>query len=268
MMKHFRIPVFLVTILVLMATVLPAGSALAEDGIVADDGEMDTFSAKGPVASGVLLAPNPAVLNDVITVTATVDNIKTSNSIIQSAAFNVNGGSWIAMTAADGVFDTTTEVVTGSFPATSIGTYKVCVRGINVLGKIGKKACAPLTVQSVYTFKGFKSPLAMGKINKANARRAIPLKWNLTLTSDGSVVSDPASFVAVKSYGVDCTTLAGDISTAVDENGPGKTKLTYTGKGNWKFNWKTFKAYRHTCRMMFVLFSDGAMSPQVVFKFK
>jgi hypothetical protein len=261
-MKRMRIFVPLVTLLVLAAIMLPSGSVLA------DDGGLDTYAAKKPIISYVVLTPNPAVLNAVITVTATIDDSTTGNSVIQSAAFNVNGGPWTAMTASDGVFDTPIEIVTGIFTASSIGTYKVCVLGVDVLGKIGKQACTPLTVQSMYTFKGFKPSVSMGKINKTNAPRTIPLKWNLTLTADGSWVSDPANFVAVKSYAVDCTTLVGDISTAVVEFSPGKNTLTYTGKGNWKFNWKTLKTYRHSCRMMFVLFSDGAMSPQVVFKFK
>jgi hypothetical protein len=262
MMKRIRISTSLVTLLLLIAVLLPSGSVLA------DDGDVETYVSKKPIISNVVLSPNPAAWNAVITVTATVDDSTTGNSVIQSADFNLNGGPWTPMTASDGIFDTATEIVTGSFTAISIGTYKVCVRGMDVLGKMGKPACTPLSVQSVYTFKGFKPPVSTGKINKTNAPRTIPLKWNLALTADGSVVSDPASFVAVKSYAVDCATLVGDSSTAVEEFSPGKNKLTYTGKGNWKFNWKTVKAYRHTCRMMFVLFNDGAISPQVVFKFK
>jgi hypothetical protein len=108
----------------------------------------------------------------------------------------------------------------------------------------------------------------MGGANKANAPQTIPVKWKLSLTSNGAAVNAPASFVALKSYAVDCTTLAGDISTAVVEKGPGKTGLKSLGKGKWQFNWKTPKTYRSTCRMMFVLFSDGLMSPQVLFRFK
>lgn len=261
-MKRIRILFSLVTLLVMIALLLPSGSVLA------DDGDLETYAARRPIIANVVVSPNPAVLNMVITVTATVDDSTTGNTVIQSADFNVNGGPWTAMTASDGVFDTATEIVTGSFPAISIGTYKVCVRGMDLEGKTGKHACTMLTVQSVYTFKGFKPPVSMGKINKTNAPRTIPLKWNLTLTADGSWVSDPASFVAVKSYAVDCTTLIGDSSTAVEEFSPGRNRLTYTDGGNWKFNWKTVKAYRHTCRMVFVLFNDGAMSPQVVVGFK
>jgi hypothetical protein len=231
-------------------------------GVLADT---DTL---GPVTSAVLLVPNPATVNTTVTVTATVDDTATGASIIQSAEFSVDGGPWTGMTAADATFDTVSENVTGSFTATPVGTYDVCVRGTDVLNNIGTPTCSSLTVQSVYTFNGFKSPIKMGRPNKANAPQTIPVKWMLTLAATGAVVKDKTSFAALKSYPVDCTTLTGDISTAVVEKNPGKASLKYLGTGKWQFNWKTPKTYRHTCRNMFVLFSDGLMSPEVLFIFK
>jgi hypothetical protein len=246
----------LVIVAVMVLAVFPAGSVLAK------------AAPAGPVVSSVILAPNPALLADTVTVSAHVDDSTAANVVLLSAEFSVNGGAWAALVASDGSFDAFTEEVTGSFSASSIGTYDVCVRATDVLNNTGKAACAPLTVQSGFTFTGFKTPIKMGKVNKGNAPQAIPLKWTLTLTTDGTPVADPASFVAVESYALDCTTLTGDISTAVVEAAAGKTGLKYKGSGKWAFNWKTPKTYRHTCRSMFVLFSDGAMSPQVVFRFK
>jgi hypothetical protein len=253
-MKHFRSIFTFVFAAALVVSALPAGGVLA--------------IGAGPVTSSVNVVPNPATINTSVTVTAIVDDSSTSNVAIQSADFNVNGGAWTAMAATDGTFDTVSEAVTATFPATPAGTYDVCVRATDVLSNVGDPVCSSLTVQYLYAFSGFRPPVKMGKANKANAPQTIPVKWKLTLTSGGAVVTDPASFVALKSYSVDCTTLAGDISTAVVEKGPGKTKLNYLGAGNWQFNWKTPKTYRGTCRNMFVLFSDGLMSTPVLFRFK
>ncbi len=255
-MKQFHIVFTFVAAIALVMAALPSSRVLAD---------VDTT---GPITSAVLLAPNPATINTTVTVTATVDDTTTGSSLIKWAEFSVDGGTWTALTASDGAFDEINEDVTGTFTATPAGTYDVCVRGTDVLSNVGDPVCTSLTVQNLYTFSGFKSPIKMGVANKANAPQTIPVKWKLTLTSGGAVVSDPSSFVAVKSYQVDCTTLTGDISTAVVEKGTGNNKLTYLGKGNWLFNWKTPKTYRHTCRNMFVLFSDGLMSPEVLFRFR
>jgi hypothetical protein len=255
-MKTLRLIFYFTMAATMVLALLPGGAVLAVT---------DTL---GPVTSDVLLDPNPATVNTILTVTATVDDTSTGSAIIQSAEFSVNGGPWTAMTAVDNTFDAVSENVNGSFTATPVGTYDVCVHGTDALNNIGEPACASLTVQSLYIFSGFKSPIKMGIANKANAPQTIPVKWLLTLAATGAVVKDQTSFVALKSYAVDCTTLTGDISTAVVEKGPGKAGLKYLGAGKWRFNWKTPKTYRHTCRNMFVLFSDGLMSPEVSFIFK
>jgi hypothetical protein len=254
-MKHIpqAFPVLLA--LALAVAALPTGSAFAIGDI------------QGPITSTVAVTPNPATLNTTVTVTATVDDMTTGNSNIQSAEFSVNGGTWTAMTASDGAFDTATEGVTGSFTATLQGANQVCVQGTDAFGNVGTATCADLTVQSIYTFRGFFPPIRMTG-NNPKAGRNIPVKWKLTMTADGSPVTDRTSFVAVESYSVECTTRAGDPSTAVVEKSPGKAGLHRLGAGRWIFNWKTPKSYRGSCRMMFVLFSDGSMSPSVFFKFR
>ena len=117
-----------------------------------------------------------------------------------------------------------------------------------------------------YTFAGFFAPIRMGVDNLTRAGSAVPVKWQLT--QDGIPVSDPASFIAVMTYSVDCLTLVGDPLTATAEKAPGKSGLKYQGDGYWKFNWKTPKTYGGTCRRMYVSFNDGSISPEVVFRFK
>jgi hypothetical protein len=255
-MKQFRtLPTLLMAVALVIAAI-PTGNVLAET---------DTL---GPITSAVAVAPNPAAINTSVTVTAIVDDTTTGGSNIQSAEYNLNGGAWSTMSASDGVFDTVMENVTASFTLTQAGDNQVCVRGTDVAGNVGESACTILSGQYQFTFSGFRPPIRMNQANRTNAPRTIPVKWRLTLTSDGTPVSDPTSFVALKSYAVDCTTLVGDPATAVVEKGPGNAGLRYLGTGNWLFRWKTTRNYRHTCRLMFVEFSAGQMSPTVLFRFR
>ncbi len=244
------------TILLAVASAFPTNAALADTDVL------------GPLASAVVVAPNPATVNTTITVTATVDDSTMGGSNILSAEFSVNAGAWTSMTAVDGAFDSAAENVTATFMLTQAGDNEICVRGTDALNNISDAACATLAGQYQYVFTGFLKPIRMSVPNKANAARTIPVKWKLALL-DGTAVKTPTSFVALKSYAVDCTTLVGDASTAVVEPSAGKPRLNNHGnKGRWQFNWKTSKTYKHSCRMMFVLFSDGQSSPSVLFRFR
>ena len=163
----------------LVIAAIPTGNVLAET---------DTL---GPITSAVAVAPNPAAINTSVTVTATVDDTTTGGSNIQSAEFSLNGGTWSTMSASDGVFDTATENVTATFTVTQTGSTDVCVRGTDAAGNVGDSACTTLTTQYQFTFTGFRWPIRMGQDNRANAPRAIPVKWKLTL-ADGTSVSDPS----------------------------------------------------------------------------
>jgi hypothetical protein len=253
-MNKLRTSFFLFMATALVFAAMPTRNVLAVD---------DTL---GPITSAVATSPNPAVVNSTVTVTATVDDSTTGGSYIQSAEFSVNGGAWQPLSVVDGAFDSVMENVTGSFTLEQSGDTEVCVRGTDVIPNIGDSACVTLAGQYEFTFKGFRPPVRMGVDNRANAPRTIPVKWRLTL-SDGTPVSDLSSFVALKSYEVDCTTRVGDSSTAVVEPSLG-SGLLYLGNGNWLFRWKTSKDYRHTCRVMFVEFSDGQTSPEVFFTFR
>ena len=243
---------------VLAVAVLPATNVFAI---------VDTM---GPVTSLVVATPNPATFGTSVTVTATVDDTTTGGSFIASADLSTDGGTtWTPMDAVDGTFgDDVSEAVTGTFTSAA-GVTQVCVRGTDSAtpGNVGDQTCVPFTAQSLYSFDGFRPPIKMAGMN-AQAGRAVPVKWKLTMTDGGTPVSDPTSFVGVESYQVDCTTLVGDATTAVIEKGPGKAGLHYLGNGKWRFIWKTQRSYMHSCRLMFVAFSDGSTSPTVLFRFR
>ena len=253
-MKRSKFLTFVSLTAMLALAAFPTASALAE--------------TDAPVTSAVAASPNPAVAGDTITLTAVIDDSATGGSNIQSAEYNLDGGSFSAMSASDGAFDTPTENVTASFVAPAVGDHQICVHGTDASSNTSADVCATLTVESIYTFGGFKPPVRTGVVNKANAPRTVPIKFRLTMTADGSPVSDPSAIDAVKSYNVDCSTLSGDSSTAVVEKSPGKSGLRYLNFGSWIFNWKTDKSYAGTCRNLFILFGDGSTSPEVTFQFK
>jgi hypothetical protein len=121
-----------------------------------------------------------------------------------------------------------------------------------------------------YLFTGFKSPVDMPKVvNSAQAGQAIPVKWHLT-DANGMPISNPSSFVAVRTYPVSC----GDFGFNPPEDplpagSPGDVGLIYNGNGDWHFNWKTLKTYtKGTCRDMYIEFDSGLLSPFAQFKFK
>ena len=80
--------------------------------------------------------------------TVTVTSGATDGSGVASAEVNVNGGTWSALSAADGAFGGTSEGLTASITAPSTpGSYQVCVRATDTPGNTSTgSACATLTV--------------------------------------------------------------------------------------------------------------------------
>jgi len=73
-----------------------------------------------PTIQNILASPNPAAINTVVTLTATVDDAGTGNSAIGSVLYSTDGSTWTAMTASDGAFDEVVEDVTATLPMYSI----------------------------------------------------------------------------------------------------------------------------------------------------
>jgi hypothetical protein len=105
------------------------------------------------------------------------------------------------------------------------------------------------------SFSGFFAPIDNGVVNAAKAGRTIPVKYHLE-QADGTPVSDGSSFVSLTSQSAGGT-CGGAPSDAV-ETYPGDSGLRYLGDGNWKFNWKTPKAYAGQCRTMTLTLDDGS----------
>lgn len=71
----------------------------------------------------------------------TVDDSGTGNSAVASAAYSIDGGSFAEMSAADGIFDSSSEVVVATLPLfTEAGVYNVCVQGTDGPGNTSNPA--------------------------------------------------------------------------------------------------------------------------------
>jgi virginiamycin B lyase len=147
----------------------------------------------------------------------------------------------------------------GEFGSGRLGRSNLDGSGFNPdwITGIGSSCMIALTQDRVkYTFEGFASPIENPPtINKANAGQAIPVKWRIT-DRDGIPILDPASFVSLKSYIVNCADFEGDPINSVDELAAGSSGLQYLGDGWWQFNWKTPKTYKGQCRTMILTLGD------------
>jgi Concanavalin A-like lectin/glucanases superfamily len=103
----------------------------------------------GPITSNVVANPNPVTVNLPIVLTATVSDAATGGDNVASAEYSVNGGEFIPMNPADGVFDQVTENVTASVsPFSAAGLYTLCVRGADAEGNVGAFECIMAVVYS------------------------------------------------------------------------------------------------------------------------
>ena len=129
-------------------------------------------------------------------------------------------------------------------------------------------ASKTVTINVIYNFAGFTSPINMNVVNSAKAGQAIPVKWHLS--GANGVISDPSSFLALRSYPVNCDTNVQIGDLIMEEPSPGSSDLIYKGNGDWQFNWKTQKPYNKNggCRIMYVQFEGGQQSSMVEFTFK
>lgn len=227
------------------------------------DEEVVPTDEAGPVTSGVGVLPDPVYLNGTATVSATVDDTTTGGSSIVSAEYNLNSGSWLAMSTKDGAYDEVTEEVEVSFDATEIGSNSVCVRGTDLAGNTGDALCQTFMV--TYKFDGFFSPVDNGMVNVAKAGQAIPIKWRLT-DANNVPIAYSSSFSGM--YSSENLCVGGLPTDAVEESTAGSSGLQYNGDGYWQFNWKTPKDYANKCRVLYMQYNSGATSPVVRFEFK
>ncbi len=107
-----------------------------------------TYDSVPPVVSGATLSSYSAAMGTgTVTLTARVDDTTTGGSNIRLAEYRIeDSGQWLAMTAADGGFNSPTENVTVTIPTpTTPNVYKICVRGTDVAGNASQPAPTSVT---------------------------------------------------------------------------------------------------------------------------
>lgn len=116
-------------------------ASIAYDHLVA---ELLPHDDAPPTVSGAFAMPSLLAVNTNTDLTATVDDSATGNSAIVSAEYSIDGGLYAATVADDGVFNSSTEVVTGTvFGFTEPGVYEACIRGTDELGNTSDPAADP-----------------------------------------------------------------------------------------------------------------------------
>lgn len=101
----------------------------------------------GPAVTTASLSPNPAPTGTGVALSATIDDSASGASRVSSGAYSLSGGSSVAMSAADGLFDQPTELATASLgPFSDAGVHELCVSGTDAHGNTGAESCMPLVI--------------------------------------------------------------------------------------------------------------------------
>ena len=147
----------------------------AATNLVADDtnGARDIFrrdqgDVAPPAVRDVQVDPNPANFNDEKTVTATVDDTDHGDATVVGAEYRLAGGDWQPLAAADGAFDSPTEMVEAVLPPEiEPGVYEVCVRASDEPGNRSRPTCAEFEVSS----RSFPLTLTITRITDRSTTR-------------------------------------------------------------------------------------------------
>jgi len=146
-------------------------------GLVSIMGEEPADSA-APTIQNILASPNPAAINTVVILTATVDDAGTGNSAIGSVLYSTDSSTWTPMTASDGAFDEAVEDVTATLPLYSVADILSIT--IKATDAYGNTAISEPTLLAIYDPNGafitaggwFTSPAGAYKAAPAITRKA------------------------------------------------------------------------------------------------
>ena len=114
------------------------------DGITIYD-----FELNAPTEDGDPVVTNVAFNGT--TLTADASDAATGNSNIASASYTVDGGTPVAMTAADGLFDEPTEALTATVAPLTQGSHELCVTATDSAGNISEPVCTTYVQGPVVT---------------------------------------------------------------------------------------------------------------------
>jgi fibronectin type 3 domain-containing protein len=185
--------------------------------------------AAGPVTSDVVAEPNPTNGAETVTLTATVSDSTTCNSIIADAEYFVNvtgdNGDGTAMNASDGEFDAVTEAVTADMNVSDwpVGSYTLYVHGRDKAGKWGETSAVvlevtemPTNVMHVHSINMSLSKRTAGKNIFTHATAVVTVVNTTGITVDVATVEGHWS-IATTDSDSDLTNSTGQVSLDSDE---------------------------------------------------
>jgi hypothetical protein len=138
----------------------------------------------------------------------------------------------------------------GLLDTTTPGQHTFVVTGVDLAGHTTTRSIAYIVK---FVFPGFQPPVDNPPVvNLDNAGRTIPVKWSLK-DAAGKAYSNLNAVQSISSKAIKCPSAATDV---VESDVPiGLSGLKLTG-GDYVFSWATDKAWKGTCRRLFIHFSD------------
>jgi HYR domain/FG-GAP-like repeat/FG-GAP repeat len=154
-----------------------------------------------------------------------------------------------------------TPTITTSHGSGSI--FPVGVTTVNVTAKdaANNQASCSFTVTVRYNFSGFFQPVDNAPtVNSVNAGSAIPVKFSLSGNKGLNIFAAgyPQSQQIACSSGAPVDTIEETVTA-------GASSLSYDATtGQYKYVWKTDKAWKGTCRKLIVQFNDGSIREALI----
>jgi hypothetical protein len=208
----------------------------------------DTLS---PVTSDVVANPNPTNGADTVTLTATISDSSTCNSIIGDAEYFVNvigdNENGTAMNASDGTFNVVTEAVTADINVSGwpLGDYTLYVHGEDESGNWGETSSVilqvtetPSNLMHVHSIEMSLSERTAGRNVFTHATAVVTIVDATGTPLEGATVEGHWSGAASDSDS-GTTNADGQVSLDSDEvkNAPSGTTFTFTVDSVVKDGW-------------------------------
>jgi hypothetical protein len=235
-----------------------AGSGFATCvGSVADGAAIDT-STLGPktiTVNATDAADNTATLTHTYTITDTTPPRITITTPTEGASYPL-GGTAVADYACDDADSAIASCIGPAADGAAIDTSTVGAKSftVNATDAAGNTATRTHAYTVAYSFNGFFAPVDNTPIfNRVKAGAAVPTKFNLDGNQGLGIFA--AGYPAQQPISCDATATFDQIEETVTSESSG---LLYdTTADQYKYVWKTQKAWAGTCRQLIIKLADG-----------
>jgi uncharacterized delta-60 repeat protein len=224
------------------------GKATATITILDDD-------TKAATTTALVSSPNPSVVGQSVTLTATVSAVSPASGIPSGAItfWNTTAGTTLGTGAVNA-----SGVATFATTTLAVGTHDLgAVYGgdSQFFSSAGSRTHVVNEAGTAFYFSGFFSPVAnQPRINDVRAGSAVPVKFSLGGDRGLNVLAPgfPASQRAP------CDSLA-PTASAEPTRSAGGSGLSYDASSTvYSYVWKTEKAWAGQCRLLIVTLTDGS----------